>query len=343
MTKVRMAAAMVIGWLVFQQAGLAWALPYESVEWQEFPDVRLMSADKSSRLDVFPDWDESVLRSAEYSETGAGWFENKGMVTVRSSRLTYANLIHYAESGRAYIVNHGLPVRDDQQITFSFKLPKEERAGITRLMTWRQPPEPSWLNLLARHPNYDIEPVVGLEQQRWFSRGAGKAKAYPWETRFRSAYDPPRGFIIGELPAVYAEIDSNGLVKSKDCAVSSSGYKRLAFDEYGGFGQWMLDWGTDLSIEFELPKYANPVYAELRLYGQPDSSFGIQLTPVLEVSVNGWTQSSDSAYSDFDATAQPIALDVSQYMEAGINRVQLRLGSLADTEWLLERLELWME
>lgn len=309
--------------------------------WSEFPDLELHAA-RSAMAGPYPDWDERALSRAEYSEVELPWPGRKAVLTCESSRDGYLSAIHYRRDGLSRVTHLGLPLVAGSVSSLTFDLPAPDPQDLTRLLLWQSVPEESWLVQLARHPNWLDEPVPGLLAQRWFSRGKELERASPpWEDALRPDAAPSRLVARAGWPLCRATLTADGVVYSKDCAVWHDGTTAMGIDEYGSFGQWVLGWSSRFELVFEVPYAAQWAEAELQLYGDQRALYQLAPGPVPNVTVNGWPVSV-LGIASYSSDAQPFALPVSQYLVEGGNHIELRMGSLTSTEWLLDGIELWV-
>lgn len=340
--KLSSAWLIATAWLLWCGLAQAKELPYASFELQQFPSVDWeVPGEKAPAL--FPDYDASLLISASYHEQPQDRELSRGVLTVETVRECRLSLIYYSPAGLAYVVNSGLPIVARSSVTSTFMLPEDDPSGLTRLLLWDSGFDDSWLVFLARHPQQDLEPVPGMLAEAWFGRQQPGPNRYPWEDIYRPASTFRSDYLHGTEPYCVARLGTDGHALSKDCSVRSSAAVRLASDEYGIFGMWELDWSSQLKLFLELPPGETPGSAYLVVYGSSGQAFGVASNPSFEVTVNGWSVAPSLGLSPFEVSLQPVALDVSQYLDEGINQISLQLSALADKIWKVSRIELWIE
>ncbi|MCH7472819.1 hypothetical protein IIA79_07705 [bacterium] len=318
-------------------------LPYASVEWYEFPEPGVLSAGLERQAALFPDWQPGMILKAEYLEDQFAGDLPLATITVRSRRFAYLSVIYYSPAGLSYEVLSSLPLPGNHETTVSFEVPAGEPGGLARMLLWERPAHPGWLTQLAHHPNFREEPVAGVVAERWFARGGGGFVTPPWEDPFRDPPPVPDDYAGLSWPWCRAQPLSDMTVRSKDCAVLYTGFSRLAIDERGSYGQWPLGWGSSLNLVFELPEAARVNRAHIYLYGAAGPPGLHAAAPLLEVAVNGWPLSSFSFAANRPQPAQPVIIDVSHYLQAGENRVHLRVDALGGEDWLIDGIELWID
>lgn len=338
---------LVVGLLVLAAAApgtpaFAQDLPYPSFQLQQFPSVDWEVPGKAPTA-MFPDYDAQVLTSSDYFEQPSSKGVSEGVLTVETSRDCLLSLIYYSPEGVAYLVRSSLPAPARSFITSTFKLPLDDKSGLTRLLLWDSGFDESWLPFLARHPQQDMEAVPGMLVEAWFGRQQSGPYRFPWEDQYRPVTTFRTDYVIAADPYCVARLNSEGRATTKDCAVEGNAPVRLATDEYGVLGMWELDWSSRLKLEFEFPPHGVPSDAYLVVYGSSGQAFGVAANPAIEVQVNGWLVAPSLHVSPFEVSAQPIALDVSQYLEEGNNQISLQLSALADKIWKVSRIELWTD
>jgi len=325
---------------------LAGAVPAQSAapgrvySWSEFPDLELLQG-KALGSAEYPQWEPAALLRADYSETQLAWLGRKAVLTCEAGRDGYVSVIRYGRDGLSRVTHFGLPLPRGQVSSLTLDAAEPSAADVVRLVLWQSPPTEIWLAQLASHPNWLAEPVPDLVAQRWFQRARKLDRGSPpWVDDLRPVEAPVSLTGWTEWPLCRATLTTNGVVHGKDCAVVFDGVTALGIDDYGSYGQWVLDWSSRFELSFELPGVRDWGQAELQLYGGQRALYQLAPGPGPEVTVNGWPVST-LGVTAYGADTQPIALPVSQYLEEGGNQIVLRMGSLAGTEWLLDGIELW--
>ena len=334
----------MLGLAAILAAAPAWAVSgvdqrYDTFAWREYPDLRVQGTVRSLPR-IFPDYDSSVLGTVEYAE----FSRNLGLtalITCTTRLDGHLAVIHYSMDGFSRIVLPEMPLYTGQTTTYCFDLPEGTGDGLTRVMLWRDRPEISRLDVLARYPNQLEEPVPGLLTQEWFSRGEAQAYFPPWEDQFRPDFDRPGITAKIGWPLCRAVPSSDGGMLTKDCTVLYTGQTELGFDEYGAYGVWDLDWSSELRLVFPLTGGDGYMTADLVVYIGRDTLTLWLSQSSLEVTVNGWSLSGIDILQTSDDDMQPYAVDVSHYLTDGINTISLKPNPFAGADILIHGIELW--
>jgi len=313
---------------------------YHTLAWQEYPDLRMHSSIQSSGQ-VYPDYDVTALASSQYGEYES-FYTKVGLVTCQGSRDAVLAIIHYGMDGYSRLVLRDLPLIQGQTATFSFVLPAGTTIGVTRLMLWDAKPDGRWLDKMVRFPNRVDEQVPGLLAQEWFARGEKKTYFPPWEDDFRPDFDRPGITAQIGWPRFRAVPTADGSAVVKDCSVLFDGRTELAFDMYGPYGKWILDWSSELDLVFHIPGDTTNLEADLVIYIERDPLLALLSQSSLEMTVNGWPLSEISVLQSDDEVVQPYALRVSHYLGNGINTIEIKPNPFAGVDILIHGIELWV-
>lgn len=311
---------------------------YDSYICRSYPEIDMLER-AEAQTQRFPQLDSGSPSAVNYGEL-AYHGGALGLITCTAARDGYASLIYFSSDGRSLVVHYALPVRAGQQVTLSCRLPSGGD-GVSLLLLWSQPPDQEALIGLAVDPNSALPQIDGVREVYWLPRVRPALYFAPWSDPLRST--APKGEPPGsDWPWCSARLTAGYQTVAKDCAVDFSGLTSLQVDQYGAFGQWRLDWASELTLYCELPSDEDWDGVELWLYGdEPQFGQALDLS-LLELEINGWpVRLQRGQYAGGDETKH-IALDLSQYLHGGSNRIRLRLSSLAGSEWLIHGIEVWM-
>ena len=335
-------AAWVGGVLAAIPIAVLAALPYEAVERtpQKLPELRAQQQELAAQ--AFPQlWAADVLE-AQYSEYQASAQQYYGLVTCRTREPGLASLMYYSADQHSYLVLRRLPLLRNHLATYTVALPAPAAdRGMCRLLVWHTAVGDGQLRTLAATAYPASGQVVEVAAERWFLRTTPAVVRLPWNNPFRLPLRAPGNFAGQSWPLCHAELESDDTVRCKDCAVQFNGLHGTGYDERGSFGRWLLDWGSDLVLSFEVPPGQRLSQAQLLIYGVPDDSMHSSTPPRLAVRVNGW-QLQEVDFQATSATAlQPIAVELSQYLQQGSNRVELGLNAFSNARLFVDTLEVW--
>jgi hypothetical protein len=317
------------------------ALPYEAVERkaQKLPELRAQQQELAAQ--AFPDlWAADVLE-AQYSEYQASPQQYYGLITCRTREPGLAALLYYSADQHTYIVLRRLPLLRNHLATYTVALPVPAAdRGMCRLLVWHAAAADGQLRTLAATPYPASGQLAEVAAEHWFARTPPSVVRLPWNNPFRLPLLAPSDFAGQSWPLCHAELESDNTVRCKDCAVQFNGLLGTGYDQRGSFGRWLLDWGSELVLSFEVPPGQRFSQTQLLIYGVPDDALHSTTPPRLAVSVNGWQLQE----VDFEASAaalQPIAVELSQYLQPGSNRVELGLNAFSNARFLVDTLEVW--
>lgn len=329
--------------LLLALAGVASAaqLPYISIPAQQFPE-RNWSLEKFDPWQHYPSWQPEMLEVASaYQEAEPNRTETWATVACRSYGPLLLAVVYYSTDGNCYLAQEPLPVASGQLAALSWQLPRQESAGVSRLMALEQNYDRQlWLEACA-NPVSPPRPVAGLVAERWFGRQPPQYGTLPWEDTVRGLPVQPYGFNYGSWPACRAWLEPSLSLASKDCWVEFSGQQAYAIDEFGPLGRWQLDWNAQLDIGCQLAPERLVSSAGLLLHGEPGTDFGRPQLPELELEINGWYLNLLPSTISLGGGMQPYYVDVSQYIQPGWNEVSIRVNSSSDGVLLLDAVELW--
>jgi hypothetical protein len=313
---------------------------YDTYTCGSYPDVAVLER-AEAQSQRFPHLDLGRPSEVEYEELEYYGRGVLGLVTCDPAVDGYASLVHYSTDGRSQIFHRALPVRGSQTVTLSGQLP-DGVAGVTLLLLWADVPDLDALISMAVDPNSASPAIGGVREAYWFPRRRADSYLEPWADQFR----PELGH--AELPAraawpwCSARLTAGYQTVTKDCAIDFSGITSLGIDEYGSYGQWRLDWASELVLYCEMPGSEDWDMAEMWLYGDNPQFAQAPDVSLLELEINGWpVRFPRWQLADREET-QHIAIDLSQYLHGGSNRIRMRLSSLAGSEWLIHGIEVWM-
>jgi hypothetical protein len=233
-----------------------------------------------------------------------------------------------------------LPLPAHQLLTLTFALPADPDSRM-RLLASRTALRNSEIAALVQqaYPPQQVFSAVGAE--RWFARAPGSVVRLPWENPFRPVAQAPSGFTGEQWPVCRIELGADGTARCKDCTVEFDGLTANGFDEYGSYGSWKLSWGNTLELLFELPQKFHAGQAILLVDGEPEGSSFTGALPRLAVTVNGWRLNDADLTAGSSAGLQRISSSLSQYLQPGLNAIELSLDAFADTQVLIDVVELW--
>lgn len=333
----------LLGGLLSCQTALAQhplGLPDNTFSYQEYPDIPLLAHPPVFNA-MFPNYDARALE-VEYSEFHITGNNATALISCTATGPGYIAVLHYATNGLCRLQVYGLPIRQDQLSVFTFRLPTTN-GGVTRVLYWNTLPEHSLLVQLARHPNDTTVELPGIITQRWLQQGTSVTSSLPWSDPFRPQQpaDIPT-HARSSWPAAIAKLDETGRLITKDCGVEFDGLSVSDYDIYGPYGQWQLDWAAELRLLFELPNPDNRADVELRIICSGDDEATISSWPPLELEINNWPLSEADITNSFVSGSEPFSFSLSQNVQAGRNEVALRLDPLAEAQWLIRRLEVWV-
>jgi hypothetical protein len=312
---------------------------YETYAWSTYPDIAMLQQPDAQRM-MFPDHTADQHLAVEYGEIENYGFGVLGVLTCTSDRDGYVSMIHYSADGFSRIIHHQLPVYAKHRLTLSGMLPANTD-GVTLLLFWNELPDTISLAVLARTPNAISAPITGVRESHWRRRQQPKLYADPWRDRFRPARLLPAFYANAGWPWCSARLTSFSEVVVKDCAVEFNGQTDWSMDEYGTYGQWRLDWGSELTISAELPVSESWISVDLLIYSGESAERVLDLS-ALELEINGWPVTPHYATEISFPDVQPVAISLSQYVHAGSNRITLGVSSLASHEWPIDGIEIWV-
>lgn len=335
------AAAMLAGILLVVQAAPALAaLPYERVVRNQPLKLPVASAaDPAAKL-MPAAWSSEVFE-AQYSEYQVTPALRYGFITCRSLQPGYISVLYYAGDAATYVVLKQLPLHPNQLCTYTCELPPKDSAGLSRLLVWQQSGATKSLALLAGEAYPPDLALPDLAAERWFERAESAAVRMPWMSPFRAVSMPPRDFITSQWPMYYAELESDYTARCKDCSVEFNGSMNIGYDSLGSYGRWLLDWGATLTLSFELPVGRRLSEATLLVYGTPDGALQFSAPPELVPEINGWRLAAVDYSLLYATPVQPLPVDVSHYLQPGMNQIELQLDTFSDAQLYVEKLELW--
>jgi hypothetical protein len=312
---------------------------YETYNWNTYPDLAMLQQPEARRM-MFPDTTAVPQLAVEYGEIDYYSYGTLGVMVCSSDSDGYVSMIHYSADGFSRIIHHQLPVFAQQEVTLSGRLPVNID-GATLLLFWKQRPDMSALAGLARTPNAIDRPITGVSESHWHRRGSPAMYIDPWRDPFRPVKVLPVHYNAA-WPWCSARMTSQGKVVAKDCAVDFSGPTGWSMDEYGTFGTWRLDWGSELAITAEMPASENWQSVELLIQCGDSAAQEMLELSVLELTINGWPVTPHFMPKIDVLNAQPVAISLSQYVHAGSNRIILGVSSLASREWPIDGIEIWV-
>jgi hypothetical protein len=288
------------------------------------------------RSAAYPSWRGDLLRSVGLEEHKRSEGGVLGQLSLTAGRDCWASVIYYAQTGRGLLLLDGLPLPAGQQTTLTFPLPPGD-SGYTRLLLWDARPAAGALRLVEAKALDPQRRLAGVLDERWFSRSKPGPQLPPY-----SDFDMgvPAGIFRARLPNVRAGLLPDGTVVARNCAVYSRGPVRTGSDTWGSFGQWQLTSGMPLELKMVLPSRRDYSHVVLRLQGTA-GSIAPREALRLSVEVNGW-RGAEQTLSGGKGEAEQVSFDVSQNVEYGLNTFTLRMESFG-AEWLLRRIELWIE
>lgn len=313
---------------------------YDTYAFSSFPDLsQLERPDVRQRR--FPDHEAGALTLVEYGEIDYYRTGLLGVITWTAQRNGFAATIYYGSDGFSRIMHQGLPLRAQQQITLSGRLPAGVR-GVTLLLLWDEVPDPEVLARLAQAPNDPDLAVPAVREARWLPQRDASVYEEPWRDPFRPLEFWDKATAQEPWPWCSARLTAASLSVCKDCAVEFSGFTGLGYDDFGSYGQWRLDWGSELALYFELPATEDWDDVELLLRGSiPQLGTQVDIS-MLELEINGWPVRLRRSQLAASADMQHVDLALSQYLHGGSNRIKMRLSSLASSEWLIHGIEVWV-
>jgi hypothetical protein len=323
---------------VFAQHPLG--LPDNTFSYQEYPDIPLLAHPPVFNA-MFPNYDARALE-VDYSEYHLAGSDAVALVSCTAAGSGFIAVLHYGPDGLCRLQVNGLPIKQDQLAVYTFRLPTGD-GGVTRVLHSNTLPEHSLLVQLARHPNDTSVELPGIITQRWLKQGSSATSVLPWSDPFRP--QQPADIPIharSSWPAAMARLDETGRLITKDCGVEFDGLSVSDYDIYGPYGQWQLDWAAELRLLFELPAADNRAEVDLRIICSDSNGAAISSWPPLELEINDWPLSEADITNSFGSGNEPFSFSLSQNIQAGSNEVALRLDPLAESQWLIRRLEVWV-
>jgi hypothetical protein len=318
------------------------ALPYETVQrtLPQLPETRQLQ--QSLAEQAFPQlWAEDVLE-AQYSEYQANTQDFYGFITCRTREPGLASLLYYSADQQTYLVLRRLPLLRNHLATYTVALPPSaEDRGMCRLLVWQTAAGDSQMRALAATAYPTTGQLTEVAADHWFPRAVPAVVRLPWNNPFRLPLAAPADFAGQNWPLCHAELESDNTVRCKDCAVQFNGMLSVGYDERGSFGRWLLDWGTALVLSFEIPPGQRLAQTQLLIYGVPDATLQNTAPPRLSVSANGWQLPEVDSQAATATALQPIAIELSQYLQPGSNRIELGLDAFSNARFFVETLEVW--
>jgi len=333
-------ALLLLGVTTPVQAAISLNQLYDTYVCSSYPEVEILDQ-AEIRLQRFPYLDNGRSSMVEYGELeyyGSGVL---GLVNCTPARDGYASLVFFGADGRSRIIHHALPLRVHQPVTLSGWLPPGV-GGVMLLLLWDSLPDQEALIGLAVDPNSGLPAIGGVREADWFSRGRPSAYAEPWNDLFRPDFGKAEPVGQADWPWCSARLTAGDQTITKDCAVDFNGMTGLAIDEYGAYGQWRLDWASELTLHCELPSSEDWSAVEMWLYGAAPQIAQAPDLSMLELEINGWPVRFSRWQLVDQVDTQHIAMDLSQYLHGGSNRIRMRLSSFAGSEWLIHGIEVWM-
>jgi len=318
------------------------APPYEAVERTPQPLPEQRAQQQLLAAQAFPQlWAADVLE-AQYAEYQASTQQFYGFVTCRTRQPGIASLLYYSADQQTYLVLRRLPLQRNHLATFTVALPPAAvDRGMCRLLIWQSAAGDAQLRALAAATYPATGQLTEVAADRWFLRTAPSVVRLPWNNPFKFPLVAPLDFAGQTWPLCHAELESDSTVRTKDCAVQYNGLPSLGYDERGSFGRWQLDWGSALALSFEIPPGQSLSQSQLLIYGTPDVMLQNATPPRLSVSVNGWQLPEVDYQAAYTTAAQPISVELSQYVQQGSNRIELGLDAFSDARFFVDTLEVW--
>jgi len=313
---------------------------YETYSYSSFPEISVLERPEI-RQQRFPDHLTGALSVVEYGEIDYYSYGLLDVITCTTDRDGYATTVYYGTDGYSRIMHQGLALRARQQVTLSGRLPAATR-GVTLLLLWNEPPDTDALARLAAVPNDLDLTIAGVREARWLPQRDASIHLEPWRDPFRPDESVDKDAAAAGWPWSSARLFGGLRTVCKDCAVEFTGLTSLGFDDYGSFGQWRLDWGSELVLYCELPVAEGWDGVDLLLIGSvPQFGEPVDLS-LLELEINGWPVRLRRSLVTSSSNMQHVTLSLSQYLHGGGNRIKMRLSSLASSEWLIHGIEVWV-
>ena len=322
---------------------------YGTFRWNEAVRPRELAAD-AIRSRIYPEWNSGTIDAfsvaAESPWQGMPGIETRWL-NLETTRHCHLTLLHYSADGSSYVIRELQPLPAAQELTLSIHLSEAALPGTLRVIAWRSEPHASWIELLARHPNYEDEPLPGIYEQRWMPLEAGQPGdpfiSRKWDMHeFVPLLEP---WHFDPWPVLSAKLDSSFGILTKDCAVYYRGIEATKWLDGDLRTAWQVNWSNDLRLVFELPGDYGPQDAELRIYGavtgQSPITIPTEAFRSVEATINGARLDLLTADDLFGSAMQPMSAELSQYLQPGNNELVLRSSPLVDTEWLISGIDLW--
>lgn len=312
------------------------------LKWRTFPDPKAVSA-ASVESRLYPDWQPEVLSSAEYDEVIDRQGRHHVCITGTSRELVYATVIHFAAGGQSRLAVAGIALRPGQIVTLTFVPAENDHAALTQLALWRAAPAESALTQLMLTGTAGAAPLGGLCYVQWFKRETASRRNPPWQDIFLPLSTPPAGFVREDWPLCLAEITHKQDLLTKDCAVQFKGLTSFGLDQEGPYGFWQLSWSTPLTVKLDIASPSIPPKSMLLVYAQAESIYPWGTEPALEVTANNYRLPQVAQPVNQLIMTQPISIELSQYLQQGINTIDVGASALGAATWKVRRIELWAE
>jgi hypothetical protein len=311
------------------------------LKWKLFPEPASMAAGSP---------DERPTQSLTPAAAHVGYMElydRQGQphacLTIDSSEQSLAELVYYSPAGSSTLFSSGLEPPANQLTTLTFLAAPNDSGGLTLLTLWRQPPAPGELTQLMLDGIMASKPGGNLRFYEWFKRQPPVWRNPPWLDAMLQQTDPPAGYMRNDWPLCLAEALPDQTVRAKDCVLSFQGLAGFGLDRDGPYGYWRLSWDAPLKLRFDIPGPALPRQARLLVYALEDGTLAWSGLPALDIKVNNWGLGSVSAPASQLLITQPIAVDVSQNLCAGMNTIEIGVSAFSNVGWRIRRVELWAE
>jgi hypothetical protein len=312
------------------------------MNWKQFPTPAALAASSPGERPA-AELQAPVLAHVDYAELYDRQGRPQICVTFDSSEQCPAALIYYSPAGQSTLSSTGLEPPVYQRTTLTFLPAPSDNSGLTLLTFWRQPPTPAELLRLMQDGVTDSQPEMSLRYIQWFKRRQPTWRNPPWLDALRPQLEPPPGILRNAWPLCLVEALPDQTIRAKDCILSFQGLAGFGLDRDGSYGYWRLSWDAPLTLRFDLPGPSLPRKAQLLVRAQADGVFPWNGSPALDVTVNGWGMSAATAPASRLLIMQPIAIDVSQNLQLGINTIKISVGAFSNVGWRVRQIEIWAE
>jgi hypothetical protein len=312
------------------------------VKWKQFPAPAAMAVSTQDESSSTPR-QTPLVTHLDYAELYDRQGRPHACLTFKPSEPGFATVIYYSPAGQSTLYSTGLEPPVTQLTTLTFLATPSDSGGLTLLTLWRQPPSPTQLAQLMLNGVLDSQASTEPRLTQWFKRQAPSWRTAPWLDTMRQQPEPPPGYTRNDWPLCFIEALPDQTVRAKDCVLAFPGLVGFSLDRDGSFGYWRLSWDAPLVLHFDLPGPALPRQARLLVYAQADGTFTWSGLPALDIKVNSWGLGSAPAPASQLLITQPIAVDVSQNLDLGMNTIEIGVSTFSNVSWRVRRIELWAE